>query len=554
MKATRLLAMISLIAVMAMAFAGIGMAYTASTENTSNTVSAEYVVLYQHNYEFTSSNLRFDVVTNEMGTTYQIRKAVPLLDLDGELYYGVQIGATDQLRSYSTMTWNNKVNVSTLVTEDNWFTDYSDEALSWRYILKIEATFVDDAAKTAFITANPTAPLLMYAIYDGSGDEGDVVEWDIWKPTYDQSGNITGYESTDTLTIIDDVVYETKLYFSAVGVVVEDGSVFKPAGKIYKATENISMVPVWIASTSDDDIKITLESGKAGSPETHVMYMTPGANFVLPGNQYVNGNAQDGYKLFVGWYEKTLNKTYPAGYVFMGQESDMNFVAQWVDAANTSAYRTVVFDSNLGGGYTDCTMENRYVSIGDTFSLPLCEYLHLSETYNAEWNETTLLSKINKKFVGWSENASATRNDGVSKIYTEGENMTLSLGTTTLYAIWEDLGTSKIVRLTGLVTEIVNHEVVRHDKTYTLYTDEDGNQLMLSNLFEPKNKPTAHSDGWKFMGWYVKKISDTRTGKVVAMSLTMPNGYDNQIINNGLIQFTYNSDPAGHNREITPEP
>ncbi len=137
---SRFLLTISLLFVVAASFVTIGMAYTASTDNTGNTVTSEYVVLEQFNYSLSSEDgLRFDIVTTEAGTVYQIPRVVPLIDIDGAQYYGFKVGE-DQLTAH--VVGSERSNLDVFVeTSDliggvgfSAFGDYQD----WRYILKVE--------------------------------------------------------------------------------------------------------------------------------------------------------------------------------------------------------------------------------------------------------------------------------------------------------------------------------------------------------------------------------------------------------------------------------
>ena len=139
MRSKFLLAM-ALIMVVAAGFATIGMAYTASTENSGNTVTSDYIILDQFNYTLSSENgPRFDVVTTEAGDVYQIRNVVPLIEIDGASYSGFLVGQ-DQLTSH--VVGSDKSDLAVAVTTSGYgigvgftpFEDYQD----WRYVLKVE--------------------------------------------------------------------------------------------------------------------------------------------------------------------------------------------------------------------------------------------------------------------------------------------------------------------------------------------------------------------------------------------------------------------------------
>ena len=138
---SRALTVVALLAVVAMVFVGVGAAYTASTENTNNSVSSEYTVLEQFNYSFTSQDgLRIDTVTTEAGTVYQLRDVVPLIEIDGVLYYGHEIGQ-DRLTAYVVGGSQTDLEVSVSTTDIGGGTGFTkfDGYQEWRYVLKVEA-------------------------------------------------------------------------------------------------------------------------------------------------------------------------------------------------------------------------------------------------------------------------------------------------------------------------------------------------------------------------------------------------------------------------------
>ena len=163
---SRLLTTIAILAVVALSFVTIGFAYTASTENSGNTVVSEYVVLDQTNYDVTSEDIKFDTITTELGTVYQLvgtaqKPVEKLLSIDGKDYYGIQLGNSDTLSAAvvgSTKTVID-VTVNTLNLNNSLYTEFS-ELFDWRYVLKVSGTGVPD----------------QYAYYDGSGTD-DLVQW-----------------------------------------------------------------------------------------------------------------------------------------------------------------------------------------------------------------------------------------------------------------------------------------------------------------------------------------------------------------------------------------
>ena len=182
---SRLLTAIAILVVVALSFTTIGFAYTSWTENSNNTAVSEYAVLTQTNYNFTSEDIKFDTITTELGTVYQLvgtstNPVQKLLKIDGRDYYGVQLGESDTL-SASVVGSNRTVldvTVNTLNLDDSMFMDFSD-IFDWRYVLKVEGTGVP----------------VQYAYYDGSNAD-DMIQWKTLNPLSpviaDASGEIPG--------------------------------------------------------------------------------------------------------------------------------------------------------------------------------------------------------------------------------------------------------------------------------------------------------------------------------------------------------------------------
>ena len=93
-----------LIAITAVAFITVGLAYTASVENSDNTTPVEYVVLSQSKFTIDQNGLRLDTLSSDVGTAYILNYAEPLTDrtktykfkIDDIEYYGYAVG-TDTL-------------------------------------------------------------------------------------------------------------------------------------------------------------------------------------------------------------------------------------------------------------------------------------------------------------------------------------------------------------------------------------------------------------------------------------------------------------------------
>ena len=68
----RIVPLLIAVVITAVVFVSIGYAYTAVTENTDNTAYLEYVVLSQQDYDLTDKSVPYDIVTNVLGTSYEL--------------------------------------------------------------------------------------------------------------------------------------------------------------------------------------------------------------------------------------------------------------------------------------------------------------------------------------------------------------------------------------------------------------------------------------------------------------------------------------------------
>ena len=246
-----------LIAITAVAFITVGLAYTASVENSDNTTPVEYVVLSQSKFTIDQNGLRLDTLSSDVGTAYILNYAEPLTDstktykfkIDDIEYYGYAVG-TDTLEVTSVgnaATSPIKVSLSTF---GSGFKDFSDSYLSWRYVMKIEGK------------DGSNHDLLWYACYDGRppalGSQDDLVGWTVYK--YKGEGKWDEVSYLDVYFGSGIAAYNTTLYIAGPGESIRDGSVLKEAEDSVKATGNTTVTAVWIAKT-DSDHKITIRSG-----------------------------------------------------------------------------------------------------------------------------------------------------------------------------------------------------------------------------------------------------------------------------------------------------
>ena len=198
---------VTIIAVMGVAFAGIGYSYTATTENSGNTLTSEYAVLEQHNYTYGNEEIRFNTITTSAGSVYKLTKTSNSNPVDtvctigGTTYKGIQIGTSDTLKAtkVGNDTGSLKVHVMTFGPG---FKDFSSAgANGWKYILKVtKSTGTESVAD-------------QYAIYDGSAVDRvtNISEWSYY---VDDSGTLVSADSL-TLNTYNDTTqytYTTTLY------------------------------------------------------------------------------------------------------------------------------------------------------------------------------------------------------------------------------------------------------------------------------------------------------------------------------------------------------
>ena len=336
---SRFLLTLCLVAIVALAFASIGVAYTASTENSGNNVASEYVVLEQQNYTFTSDyDVRFDTVVTEAGTAYQMRNVVQLVEIDHEMYYGKLLGA-DTLRATQVGSmYDGKVKVATAKMQGQWFTDYSDYYHSWRYILKIIGTEPGD---------------VQYAYYDGSMD-GDLVDWKILVPA---TLPATGYVEADALNIVEGVTYTTELYFAGIGK--SSTGYFRSVDSTVVTSSDITVSPIYRVVTKEEASdpetnlrKNTLIDKDAGGEVIgqRFLYFISGEPLILPKNQFDN---RSGF-VFVGWRETAEQaKIYTPWYFFTKYTTSRTFEAQWEAEGSANLRSGNVALDEYSGNWTE---------------------------------------------------------------------------------------------------------------------------------------------------------------------------------------------------------
>lgn len=216
---------IAIVAVLAMAFTSVGYAYTASTENSGNSVTSQYVTLTQQNYTFEGGAIDFDVIETEAGIKYQLNGTTyPLTNIEGNNYIGVKIGS-DKLSA--TMTGGTGgvlgVSVSSPQLNSGGFTDYSGGLANWRYVLKASADHDETPRDAGWISSHATLGACYELSENGtlndgalSVKEGDVVGYDgsAWVLIPDQYAYYSG--SSDGMWIVNGQDIESQYRVAAV--------------------------------------------------------------------------------------------------------------------------------------------------------------------------------------------------------------------------------------------------------------------------------------------------------------------------------------------------
>ncbi|MBE6513659.1 MAG: hypothetical protein E7Z69_00800 [Thermoplasmata archaeon] len=192
---------VAIVAVLAMAFTSVGYAYTASTENSGNSVTSQYVTLTQQNYTFAGGSVSFNVIETEAGIKYQlVGTTYELTDIEGQGYIGTKIGS-DKLSA--TMTGGSggvlDVAVSSPQLNGSWFTDYSGDLYGWRYVLK---AYVDCDATESVANINALGAPAVGTCYKLS-DAGTLTRGNLAVAI----GDVVGYDGSAWVLVPDQYAY-----------------------------------------------------------------------------------------------------------------------------------------------------------------------------------------------------------------------------------------------------------------------------------------------------------------------------------------------------------
>lgn len=490
----------ALVMVVAAGFATIGMAYTASTDNSGNTASSDYVVLTQTNYTLTNnSNLIIDAVTMPAGTFYQLPCSEDLFTYEGRHYCGVKVGDSDTLEAEAVGTERTVIPIKaetyytgsgkSVLTN---FTDFSNSSLSWRYVVKVEVADRGDTPDNLWTNT----PSVQYLYYDGNNkpdEEGRI----LWKALVQgQTEGVFVDAESNSLQIVEGATYRTSLYLAGIAHTVADGSVFRLAESSVVLDGNTTVKPFWIKA-GKSDFKNTLKSGDSGilGQPDRILYVGKGTNLVVPSNQFISDN-----KVFVGWLETSTGVYYYPGDIFSNFDGDRIFVAQW----SSSGYKTMTFSDGIQNSEESSVLY--YDRTVDRFTFPMNSFTNPDGS---------------KKFAGWKDTDTET-------IYQPGESLRQINGNMGFEAVWVDKGSSKTVTFSGTI----NHRNV----SLVLNTETDGSIQLPNNMFGPAYE-LPEGEGWKFAGWFVKEGG--KTGRLVAQDVTSPDASGSRIIDYGTIKFVY---------------
>lgn len=532
----RIVPLLIAVVITAVVFVSIGYAYTAVTENTDNTAYSEYVVLSQQDYDLTDKSVPYDIVTNVLGTSYELsspgdsssKGPVHLIDYySGNVYassvreyWGVMVGS-DTLKAEKTGGDESAllpVSVETFFTESNGaittgFMDYSSMFSGWRYIMKVQIDLSDEDYDSMYGGSTDKPPKVQYLMYDGK--ETATNSHIFWTVLEEGVGGQIGKwvdSKSNCILLAPGVKYKTELYLAGFGQEVDYGRYYKLDMQSTKLTGDTTMKAVWREVNTAGLICVTYIDDYPVKGHSFDIYTDPKSDLMLPDYPYPTMPAG---KVFVGWKAEGT-KIYAPGYMYKEHSKNITFQAQFVDESN-GGYSTITFNYN-GGTEDEHDPVKAYTVPEVNYTLPMCEATKVDagKTY---------------RFIGWSEKQIPGAGD---PIYEPRVSYNMSITESkTFYAQWEEVETTmKKVELHGFMVD--------HPLVYTYYTDSKGNFTLPQNMMGPYFLYGTESTTWVFAGWEVIEGKEL-PGKKVAHSDMPICGTSNKIIDNGTIKFVYNS-------------
>lgn len=283
----KLVLAIAIVAVLAMAFTSVGYAYTASTENSGNSVTSQYVTLTQQNYTFNGYAVSFDVVETEAGIKYQLNgHTEELMDIEGRGYVGALIGS-DKLSA--TMTGGTGGVLGVAVTSpqmnDGWFTDYSGDLYGWRYVLKASVDCNVTGSVTAINAMGSPAVGACYRLTDsGTLTKGSLAV---------AAGDVVGYDGSAWVLMPDQYAYYSG---SSNGMWVVKGQNLDSQYRVAAVDADPGgYIKLYSADTIKDITVVVITHNAQGVASVHHVYVNEG--FYTPidlgvspsGKWYVDG-------------------------------------------------------------------------------------------------------------------------------------------------------------------------------------------------------------------------------------------------------------------------
>ena len=290
----KLVLAIAIVAVLAMAFTSVGYAYTASTENSGNSVTSQYVTLTQQNYTFNGNAVSFDVIETEAGIKYQLNgRTVSLVDIEGQAYIGTLIGS-DKLSA--TMTGGPGGVLDVAVTTPPiglGFTDYSGDLYGWRYVLKATADFTDTKTVEQVNGISTPAVGTCYKVSDpGTINAGSLTV---------AADDVIGFDGTAWVLIPAQYAYYSG---SANGMWIVKGQSIESDYHVAAVDADAGgYIKLYEADTIKDITVVVITHDNLGNPSVHDVYLNKGITEPIDLGESPTGEwFVDGRKLTDGKY------------------------------------------------------------------------------------------------------------------------------------------------------------------------------------------------------------------------------------------------------------
>ena len=326
---------ITFVAIVGIAAAGVGYAYTSSTMNSSNNAASEYVVLTQNEYTFTSEpySLNYSTVAKADGKYYQLTNVEQdCLMVIGEApndlhYYGVVIGKdvlTSALVGFSAETIPLK-----LQTTNDGFTNF--EGTGWMYVMKLVPRTAGDT---------------LVAYWDGDTENR---YWSCVGGSY--------------LPLMAGVTYDTTLYFAAPGIDVNRSSYDAKFGDEITVISDVTLKALWLEDGKGHTVSFSAGTGsgsKGSVSNVSGTYVLPDSTGLTP----PTGDVFDHWSVRIG--NSTNLDRYPGEKIDV--VADTILTAVW----GAQGTHTISFDGNGGTGSMSpvANVPGKYILPENGFTAP----------------------------------------------------------------------------------------------------------------------------------------------------------------------------------------